>query len=115
MDMLTSLDWLVIAFMGFAAAALLSLCLMFLLRNQTARRVCVYVVSALALCLGGIGILIGGVMFPEQSAAGVIAILMGIGAVVLERLSRGGEKMLLYSRLLAAAALILGFASAALI
>jgi hypothetical protein len=54
-------------------------------------------------------------MFPGQTAAGVVAGLMGIGAVVLERLGRGGERMLLYSRLLAAAALILGFASAALI
>ena len=45
--MFTSLDLLVVVFMALAAVTLLSLCLMFLIRNNTARKVFFYITSAL--------------------------------------------------------------------
>lgn len=114
--MLTSLDWLVIAFMGLAVLTLLSLCLMFLLKNKKAKRILTYVVAVLALYMASVGLRIGlGSWFVTQVALGVVTVLMSIGAVVLERLSKGNDKMLRISRIVAAAALVVGFANALLI
>jgi hypothetical protein len=114
--MLTSLDWLVIAFMGLAVLTLLSLCLMFLLKNKKAKRILTYVVAVLALYMASVGLRIGlGGWFVTQVALGVVTVLMSIGAVVLERLSKGNDKMLRISRIVAAAALVVGFANALLI
>lgn len=114
--MLTSLDWLVIVFMGLAAMTLLSLCLMFLLKNKIAKRVCFYVVLVLALYVASIGLRIGfSGGFLGMIAVGFLGILASIGAFVLERVSKGNEKLLRISRIIAAVALVVGFAGALLI
>lgn len=114
--MLTSLDWLVIAFMGLAVLTLLSLCLMFLPKNKKVKRIVTYIAVALALYMAGVGLHIGFLgWFVTQIALGIITVLMSIGAVVLDILSKGNEKMLRISRIVAAAALVLGFANALLI
>jgi len=114
-NMFTSLDILVIAFMVLTALTLLSLCLMFLLKNKIAKTVCFYVVSVLGLYIASIGLRIGiGGWFTAQIAVGALVPLMIIGAVVLERVSKGNEKLLRIARILSAAALVIGFLNAIL-
>ena len=114
--MFTSLDLLIVVSMGLAALTLLSLCLMLLLRNRTAKRVFFYIVDVLALYMATVGLRIGiSGMFTGQIYFAVIFALVGIGAFVLERLSRGDEKKLRIARILATVALLGGFANALLI
>ena len=113
MNMLNSLDLLVIVFMGLIAMTLLSLCLMFLLKNKTAKRVCFYTVSALSLYVTTIGLRIGiGGLFPTQIAVGALTGLLAIAAIVLELRGKGDEKKLRIARILAAATLVLGMINA---
>ena len=113
LNMLTSLDLLVIAFMGLAALTLLSLCLMFLIKNKTAKRIFFYVVLATSLLLSYIGLHIGITgWFTSQIFLGAITVIMSIFAFVLERISKGDEKKLRISRILGAASLILAMANA---
>ena len=113
--MFTSLDLLIIVFMALAAVTLLSLALMFLIRNKTARKVFFYIASALGLYMSWVGFRIGfGGLFPLQIAIGVLTALMCIGAFVLERVSKGSNKMFLIARIISAAALVLGFFNAIL-
>ncbi len=113
--MFTSLDMLVIVFMILAAATLLSLALMFLIRNKTARRVFFYVTSVLGLYMSWVGFRIGlGGLFPIQMVVGIVTALMCIGAFVLERVSKGSDKMLLIARIISAAALVIALFNAIL-
>lgn len=113
--MLTFLDLLVIVFLALIGATLLSLCLMFLLKNKTAKRVCFYVVTVLSLYVSSIGLRIGlAGCFTAQIAFGVLTVLMAISAFVLERVSKGDEKLLKISRIIAAAALVIGMINAIL-
>ena len=114
--MLTSLDWLIIVFMGLAASTLLSLCLMFLLRNKIAKRVCFYVTTALGIYVSTIGLAIGfSGVFLGMIVSGLFTILMCVGAFVLERVGRKNDKLFLVSRIISAAALIFAMANAFLI
>ena len=113
--MFTSLDLLVIVFMALAAVALLSLCLMFLIRHKTARKVFFYVASALGLYVSWVGFRIGlGGMFPLQITVGGLSALMCVGALVLERGKKGNDTTFLVARSISAAALVIGFANAIL-
>ena len=113
--MFTSLDLLVIVFMALAAATLLSLCLMFLIRHKTARRVFFYIASALGLYVSWVGFRIGlGGQFPIQIAIGVLTAWMCVAAFVLERVCKGNNKAFLVARLISAAALLIGFFNAIL-
>jgi len=109
----TSLDLLVIVFMGLAAAVLLSLVLMFALKNKTAQKVFFGIVSVLGLFTAWLGFAIGASgWFPEQIGGSVLVSLMVVGAFIMERLSKGNEKKFLWARLIAAAALAIGFFNA---
>lgn len=111
--MLTSLDLLVIVFMVLAAATLLSLCLMFFIRNKTAQRVFFYITSVLGLYISSIGLRIGiGGMFSGQMIVGVMTVLICIGAFVLERIGKNSQKTFLIARVLSATALIVALANA---
>ena len=111
--MLTSLDWLVIVFMIVAAVTLLSLCLMFLIKNKTAKKVFFYIVCVLGLYVSSIGLRIGfGGYFPMQIAIGILTVLVSIGAFVLEIVSKNNDKRLRVARIAAAAALVIGFMNA---
>ena len=111
--MLTSLDLLIIVFMALAAVTLLSLCLMFLIRNKTASKVFFYIASALGRYVSWSGFRIGiGGLFPFQIAIGVLTALMCVGAFVLERVSKGNEKAFMIARFISAAALVIGFFNA---
>lgn len=113
--MFTSLDLLVVVFMVLIAATLLSLCLMLLLKNKTAKRVCFYIVSALGLYLSWVGFRIGfGGMFPIQIAIGIATALMCVGAFVLERVKAGNDKAFFVARVMSAATLLIALLNAIL-
>lgn len=113
--MLNSLDLLIIVVMGLAAAALLGLVLMFLVKNQTFRRVCFYLVAALGVYIGTVGFRINCPGFPVQMALAVVFALACAGAVVLERVKKNDDKAFRTARILAAAGLVLGMANAFLV
>ncbi len=110
--MFTSLDLLIIAVMALAAAGLLALALMFLIKNKTAQRVCLYTVSALGLYMGYVGFRIHFPGFPVQMLLAVALGLTAIGAVVLERLGKDDEKKFCIARILAAVAMVAGMLNA---
>lgn len=114
--MFTSLDWLIIVGMGLVAASLLALCLMFLLKNKLGKRICFYGVAALALCVSFIAFEIGlGGWFEGQMFFGALTALSAVGAIVLDFIGKNNEKYRKIARIVAAAALIVGFANALLI
>lgn len=113
--MFTSLDLLVIVFLILAVVTVLSLALMFLIRNRTAKKVFFYITTALSLYIAWVGFRIGlGGYFLIQMAAGIVASLMSIGAFVVQIVNKDNEKMFLIARIISAAALVLGFFNAIL-
>lgn len=108
--MLNSLDLLVIVFMAMAALSLLSVLLMFLIKNKIVRSISLYVAAAMGIYSAVVGIVFFGPYFLAQA---VIAILVGaasIAAVVLNvlGLKRKNDKLDLIARITATAALIIG-------
>ena len=111
--MLTSLDWLIIVFMAFTAFALLSLCLMFFLKNTVARRVCLYVSSAFAVYVSTVAFRIGiGALFTGQIVFSCITALLAVAAVVVERVFKNKPKTLLIARIMSASAMVLALINA---
>ena len=112
-NMLTSLDYLVIAFMGLAALTILSLCLMFFIKNKIAKRIFFYTVLVTSLFLSYIGLYIGITgWFTSQIVIGALTIPMAIGAFVYELISKGDEKKTRIAHIIGAAALVLAMANA---
>lgn len=110
--MYTALDLLIIVVMALAAASLLALALMFLIKHAKVRRVCFWIVALLAVYVGYVGIRIHfpGFMLQMLLAGGLA--LTAVGAVVLERLSKDSEKKFLLARILASVALVAGMFNA---
>lgn len=111
--MFNALDLLVVVFMILAAASLLAMVLMFLIKNKYVRRVCLYIVAALGLYIGYVGIRIHfpGFYMGRMVLAGLLA-LTSVGAFVLERVGHKNPKLFLLARILAAAALVMGIINA---
>lgn len=109
--MLTSLDWLVIVYMGMVALSLLSVCLMFLVRKPIVRKASLYIAAALGLYAASVGIRLGTSLFPMQTAMAVLAGVGSIAAIVLERKSKGDEKKFRTARILSTASLAVGVIS----
>lgn len=110
--MLNFLDLLVIVFMVLSAASLLALCLMFLVRNPRVKRACFYIVAALGIYAGSIGVRIGTFLFPVQTAIGVIAGAVSIAAIVLVLTGKDNAKRFKIAQIMAAAALVVGIINA---
>ena len=93
----------------------LSVALMFLVRNRTARKVYFFIASVLGLYISWVGFRIGfGGMFPIQIAVGIVTALACVGAFVFYRVGKGNDKLFLVARILTAAALTVGFFNAIL-
>ena len=110
--MYTFLDLLVIVFMGLSALSLVAACLMFLLRNQTARRVMFYIVVALGIYTATVGVRIGSLLTGGQM---ILALVLGAGsiaALVMERIAKGRGKLFTAARIVAAVSLVAGIINA---
>jgi len=113
--MLTFLDLLLVVSMVLIAVSLLSVVLMFLVKNKTVRRVCFYITVALGLYLGYVGVRINLFGFSGQAGLAIVLALVGLGALLLERIKKDNEKMFLIARIAAASALVLGVINALLV
>ena len=109
--MLNYLDLLVIVFLATAVVGLLALVLLFLSKKPIVRRISTFVLAGLSLFAAYGGVYIGLSGFPVQTAVGVIAGIAAIASVVLE-LAGKSEKSGKCARILSAAGLVLGMASA---
>lgn len=110
--MITFLDLLVIVAMVLAAISILSVVLMFLVKNTKAQRVFLWIAAVLGVYVGYAGVRMLWLSSDFGLLAAVILALASIGSVVLERLSKDSHKKLLIARILAAAALVLGMINA---
>ena len=110
--MVTFLDLLVVIVMVLCAVSLVAMALMFLVKNKKVKRICLYLVAALGIYMGYVGCQILWPGFLPQVILAVAMALVSIGAVVLERLSRGSEKKFLLSQILASASLVIGMFNA---
>ena len=110
--MITYLDLLVLVVMAMVAVSLVAVVLMFLVKNKKVKRICLYLAAALSLYVGYVGLRILWPMFLGQSVVAILAALTGIGAVVLERLSKDTDKKLLTAQILASASLVIGLVNA---
>ena len=113
-EMLNNLDLMIIVFMVLAAAGLLALVLMFLVRNEKIKKASLYITSALGLYVGYISFRIFWPMFIGQFAIGVILAAAAIAAIVLSITAKDNIKKFKIARILAAASLVLGMINAAL-
>ena len=110
--MLNTLDLLIIVVLALTAASLVSLVLLFLVRNKTVKRICLYLVIAFAIYIGYAGIRIN---LHNDLPRTVLAAVMGavaIGGFVMERRAVGDERKLLTARILASVALVAGMLNA---
>ena len=110
--MVTFLDLLVVIVMVLCAVNLVAMALMFLVKNKKVKQICLYLVAALGVYMGYVGFRIMWINSAAQSAFAVALALAAIGAVVLERLSRGSEKKFLLSQVLASGSLVIGMFNA---
>ena len=110
--MVTFLDLLVVVVMVLCAVSLVAMALMFLVRSKKVKRICLYLVAALGVYMGYVGLRIMWINSAAQSAFAVAMALAAIGAVVLERLSKGSEKKFLLAQVLASGSLVIGMFNA---
>lgn len=108
----TFLDLLIVVVLALMAVSLVAVTLMFLVKNKTVKRVCLYLAAALGVYMGYVGLRIMWPMFLGKAVLAVLLALVGIGAVVLERLGKDNKKLFLTARIAASAALILGMFNA---
>ena len=110
--MVTFLDLLVVVVMVLCAVSLVAMALMFLVKNKKVKRVCLYLVAVLGVYMGYVGFRIMWVNSLAQTGLAVALALAAIGAVVLERLSKGCEKKFLLSQILVSGSLVIGMFNA---
>ena len=110
--MTTFLDLLIVVVMMLSAASLLAMALMFLVKNETVQRLSFYLVVALGVYMGYVGFRILSPTVIWQTGLAIGMALTGLGALALERLSKGNEKKFLVAKITASAALIVGMFNA---
>ena len=110
--MTTFLDLLIVVVLALAAISLVAMTLQFLVKNRTVKRICLYIVAALGIYMGYVGCRILWPGFAVQAALAVLAALVSIAAVVLERRSHDSKGKLLTAQIMASASLIVGMFNA---
>ncbi len=107
--MLTSLDLLVILCMGLAFVSLLSLALMFLIKNKVVRYITMGLVLTAAAAAAFFGFMVGlSGCFMGQAAIALLAFSLIAAAIVLSIIGAKRPKLFLVARIIAAASLVLG-------
>ena len=110
--MTTFLDLLILVVMVLSAAGLLAMVLMFLVKSKKVKQACFYLVVALGVYMGYVGLRINWPGFLPQVILAILMAMTGIGALALERLSKDSEKKFRTAQILASVALIAGMFNA---
>ena len=110
--MTTFLDLLILVVLVLAALSLIAIVLMFLVKNKTVKRVCLYLAAVLGVYLSYVGLQILWPMYLGQSVIAVLTALTAAAAVVVERLSKERKAMFLSAQIMASAALLVGLFNA---
>lgn len=114
--MLTGLDLLVIVFMILVGVIALSISLMFLLKNEKAKKIFFYITSVLALYIAYVATRIGFVSgYPVNGILGILVGLVAIAGFVLQKVFRKNDKVFLISRISSASVIVLGLLTAFII
>ena len=82
---MTFLDMLVIVSGGIAAAGVLTVAAMFLLKSEKARRAGLYGCAALGIYLGYVGFRVNAMSYGSGSVLALVLALGSVGALVLDR------------------------------
>ena len=106
--MITSLDYLVILFLGLAVLSVLSIVMMFAVKNTVVRKVFFYIAAAIGLYTAYAGFITTWPMFANQSYLAIIFGACAIIAVILERTSKYNEKRFSLARVLVTLAVVVG-------
>lgn len=106
--MITFLDLLIVVALALTAVSLVTMVLMFLVKNRVVKRICLYLVAALGIYMGFVGLDILWPNFLGQAMIAGLAILTAVCAIVLERLRKNSDKALLAAEAMASAALVAG-------
>lgn len=111
--MFTFLDLLVVVALVLATMMFASIILMFVIKNDTAKRVFFYVASALSIYMSTVAIRIGlAGEFIIQMGVGFATIVAAIATIVLERKGKDSDKMFLAARVASAVTLVAAFINA---
>ena len=107
--MFTNLDLLLIVFMVLTALSLISLSLMFLLKNKNVQKGVFYLMAVLVVYLAYVGIRAGYLLSSIHVILAIAAVVFLAVAIFVERVSKGNEKKFLTARIISAASLVVGF------
>ena len=105
--MTTFLDLLIVVALAMTAVSMVAMVLMFLVKNKTVKRVCLYLVAALGIYMGFVGLDILWPNFMGQAVIAALTILSSIAAIVLAQLSKDSNKRFLTAEILASTALVI--------
>ena len=108
----TFLDLLIVVVLSLLAVGALAMILMFLVKKEKVRKISFWIVALLGIYIGSVGVRIMGLGFLGQAMLAVLMGLVSIGAIVLERLSKGSEKKFLIARIMSCVALVVGMFNA---
>ena len=103
------LDLLVLGFAVITALALISVCLMFLLKSKTAQRVTFWAATALGAIVAVMGLVIAFTgMLVFDIIIGIIGALAIIGALMLAHADKNKSKLFTAARIMSSFALAIG-------
>lgn len=106
--MFTSLDLLIIVVMLLGVLAIISLVMMFLLKNKKAQKGFFYAGIALSSYLAYVGIRMGITGLTLQLVLGILGLLIVFGSILMLILSKNNNKLFLVARIMATVALTFG-------
>ncbi len=106
--MFTFLDLLIVVVMAMAAVGLLAMAGMFLIKNETLKRICFYIVSGLGVYLGYVGIRTLWPGFGGQVALALALAALSVGAIVVSLVKKNDGKIFRIAQVAASVALVVG-------
>lgn len=105
--MMNSLDLLVIVFMAMSAASLLAVCLMFLVKNPTVKKVCFYLLGVQGMLVSWMNARMLPVGYEGKMMFGWVLGAAAVAALLLQVCGKN-EKYARLARILVAVSVVLG-------
>ncbi len=104
----TFLDLLVVVVMALIAVSVVTIGLMFLVKNEKIRKIAFWIISVLGIYIGYVGVRIMRFGFPFQTLVAVLMALASVGSIILTLCAKNDEKKLVAARIMASVALTVG-------